>query len=182
MYDTLYEDTATASEDLSFLKPESAAARAIVYIESNSVIGGHANVNPKAVEALLEMECKAVAEGDLSTVRRSLAAQIKVLERLCDHLLDRAMAHGPSVFNYDTYLKLAFRAQSQLNRAISLLARLSAQMMGKETKEAPTPQTPSVEKTGSERTMPPAIDLGTSARLTEIGVVLREIFPEPMAV
>ena len=115
----------TAPEDVGFLTPERSAARAIAHIERNEVNGSHKWVSEDAVAKIIEAECQAVADGDMTMVRRTLAAQLRVLERLYDHLLDRAMAMGPSMMYYDTYMKLAFRAQTQLNRTVALLQRFT---------------------------------------------------------
>ena len=116
----------TDPEDVSFLTPERSAARAIAHIERNEVNGSHKWVSEDAVAKIIEVECQAVADGDMTMVRRTLAAQLRVLERLYDHLLDRAMAMGPSMMYYNTYMKLAFRAQTQLNRTVALLQRFTA--------------------------------------------------------
>ena len=67
----------------------------------------------------------------MTMVRRTIACQVRVLERLYDHLVDRAMATGASAYCYEIYLKLAFRAQSQLNRALALLERYTVLAFGK---------------------------------------------------
>ena len=130
MHTTPNADDCSSPEYLTFLRPERAAARAIAHIERNEVSGGH-QVNREAVAELLEIECKAVAEGDMTMVRRTIASQVRVLERLYDHLVDRAMATGASAYCYEIYLKLAFRAQSQLNRALALLERYTVLAFGK---------------------------------------------------
>ena len=122
---TLEELGLPSPDDVSFLTPERSAARAIAHIERNEVNGTHTWVSTDAVAKVLEVECQAVADGDMTMVRRTLAAQLRVLERLYDHLLDRAMAMGPSMMYYDTYMKLAFRAQTQLNRTVALLQRFT---------------------------------------------------------
>ena len=135
MHKILEEHGFPAPDDVTFLTPERSAARAIAHIERNELNGTHKWVSEDAVAKLLEVECQAVADGDMTMVRRTLAAQLRVLERLYDHLLDRAMAMGPSMMYYDTYMKLAFRAQTQLNRTVALLQRFTV-MDQRERKQA----------------------------------------------
>ena len=144
MHPTPEDYGAPPLEWVTGLTPERAAARAITHIETNDVVGGNRDASYEVIAELLEVECKAVANGDMAMVRRTLASQIRVLERLYDHLLDRAMANGPSMIYYNTYMKLAFRAQTQLNTTVSLLRRftLMAKEEGKKNTTATKRQTP----------------------------------------
>ena len=101
------------------LSPEKAVARSInrmIYASHDSY-----GVPDNDLASALEEQGQAIARGDLSNVRRMLASQVQLLERLADHLLRKAMASSAHFQMYEKYLRLAMRAQSLFSRTVSLL-------------------------------------------------------------
>ena len=169
------EDFAPPSPEwVSGLTPERAAARAITHIETNDVVGGNRHASYDVIAELLEVECKAVANGDMTMVRRTLASQIRVLERLYDHLLDRAMSNGPSMIYYNTYMKLAFRAQTQLNTTVSLLHRFTVMEKTEDKKETPTTKRPTPTSPLDKILTPRAANHFAPKRQTELAMASTE--------
>ena len=85
-----------------------------------------AGIGPGVVAEMLEAQGQAVANGDLAQVRRTLAAQVVMLDRMFHHLFSLAMTaqkHSHDLF--ERYLRLALKAQAQAARTSLVLRRLS---------------------------------------------------------
>ena len=116
-----YEDP--TDEYLREYSPEMAVAVALKMMEDNESYRTRTTL--KELAAIVATQCQEVADGDLSHVKRTLSCQVKMLERLVDHLFHRAMGMGPVVDVYERYLRLAMRAQAQLVRTSALLKQFN---------------------------------------------------------
>jgi len=76
------------------------------------------------VAELLDEQGQAVADGDLSLVRRTLTAQVAMLDRIFHHLFTLATVGSNTPETCSCFMRLALRAQTQSARTAAILARL----------------------------------------------------------
>jgi len=95
------------------------------------------------VAGLLEQQARAVAEGDLDHVRRTLSAQITSLDQMFHHLFTLATVGSNTPEICERFMRLAMRAQAQSARTSHILARLSprpaADQAAKQPASSPAP-------------------------------------------
>ena len=85
----------------------------------------HAFDDARTIEARLRVFTQAVENGDLSHVRRMLASQMVMLERLAHHFTLRMASYKTSPTDYERLGKLAMRAQTQLARTAMILQSMT---------------------------------------------------------
>ena len=67
----------------------------------------------------------AVEAGDLTTLKRTLAAQVTALDQIFHRLMHVAMQMETESLNvYERYMRLAYRAQTQSARTLAILNRI----------------------------------------------------------
>ena len=67
----------------------------------------------------------AVETGDLTTLKRTLAAQVTALDQIFHRLMHVAMQMETESLNvYERYMRLAYRAQTQSARTLAILNRI----------------------------------------------------------
>ena len=97
----------------------------------------HAFDDARTIEARLRVFTQAVENGDLSHVRRMLASQMVMLERLAHHFTLRMASYKTSPSDYERLGKLAMRAQTQLARTAMILQSMTNAASEKPKKPAP---------------------------------------------
>ena len=85
----------------------------------------HAFDDARTIEARLRVFTQAVENGDLSHVRRMLASQMVMLERLAHHFTLRMASYKTSPTDFERLGKLAMRAQTQLARTAMILQSMT---------------------------------------------------------
>ncbi len=93
-------------------------ARASAAVNKWPVIGG---VDIADLVVVLDKQCKAVKEGDMSNMEVMLAAQAYTLDAMFNRLLIIAK-NAEYVNNLETYLKMAFKAQAQARATIEAIS------------------------------------------------------------
>ena len=101
--------------------PEVAACRVINRAENKSGIGEQVDV-PAMLEQLRD-EAAAVNRGDLSQVEAMLTNQATALQTLFARLSEKGLA-AEYLPQYEAYMRMALRAQSQCTRTLEVLAAL----------------------------------------------------------
>ena len=96
----------------------------------------HAFDDALTIEARLRVFTQAVENGDLSHVRRMLASQMVMLERLAHHFTLRMASYKTSPTDYERLGKLAMRAQTQLARTAMILQSMTNSVAEKPKKPA----------------------------------------------
>ena len=96
----------------------------------------HTFDHPNVIAARLREFTKAVEEGDLSHVRRILASQMVMLERLFHHLMARTSHFEYSYKDYERVARLATRAQIQMARTAAILQQMTNAAMKAKKQEA----------------------------------------------
>ena len=77
------------------------------------------------VSDMLKTIGNAVEAGDLTTLKRTLAAQITALDQIFHRLMHVAMQMETESLNvYERYMRLAYRAQTQSARTLAILNRI----------------------------------------------------------
>ena len=103
------------------LEPEMAVAMTFRWMMDANA---HTLDDENTLAARLRVVTKAVEEGDLSHVRRILASQMMVLERLFHHMMAKSSFYKTDPANYERFLKLATRAQTQMARTAAILQHM----------------------------------------------------------
>ncbi len=93
-------------------------ARASAAATKWPVIGG---VDIADLVVVLDKQCKAVKEGDMSNMEVMLAAQAYTLDAMFNRLLIIAK-NAEYINNLETYLKMAFKAQAQARATIEAIS------------------------------------------------------------
>ena len=105
------------------LSPELAAA-----VSMDLIMGPHlaeAGIGTATVTQQLQAEGRAVAGGDLEHVRRTLTAQVALLDRMFHHLFQLAHIAGKQSHHlFERYLRLALKAQAQSAHTSAVIGRL----------------------------------------------------------
>ncbi len=101
--------------------PEVAACRVVNKAECKSGIGEEIDV-PALLEQLRE-EAAAVNRGDLSQVEAMLTNQATALQTLFARLSEKGLA-AEYLQQYEAYMRMALRAQSQCTRTLEVLATI----------------------------------------------------------
>ena len=96
----------------------------------------HAFDDARTIEARMRVFTQAVENGDLSHVRRMLASQMVMLERLAHHFTLRMASYKTSPTDYERLGKLAMRAQTQLARTAMILQSMTNAATTKPSKPA----------------------------------------------
>ena len=99
----------------------------------------HAFDDALTIEARLRVFTQAVENGDLSHVRRMLASQMVMLERLAHHFTLRMASYKTSPTDYERLGKLAMRAQTQLARTAMILQSMTTTNASAEKPKKPSP-------------------------------------------
>jgi len=79
------------------------------------------------VADFLQEQGQAAADGDLSVVRRTLAAQVAMLDRVFHHLFTLATVGSNTPETCSCFMRLALRAQTQSARTSAILARICSE-------------------------------------------------------
>ena len=111
----------------------------------------HAFDDARTIEARLRVFTQAVENGDLSHVRRMLASQMVMLERLAHHFTLRMASYKTSPTDYERLGKLAMRAQTQLARTAMILQSMANATTEKPSKRA-QPTTSVAPRSASTKT------------------------------
>ena len=94
----------------------------------------------RTMEARLRVFTEAVENGDLSHVRRMLASQMVMLERLAHHFTLRMASYKTAPSDYERLGKLAMRAQTQLARTAMILQSMTNKAAGEKQRAKPAPR------------------------------------------
>ena len=97
----------------------------------------HAFDHPIESARRLRVFSKAVEDGDLSQVRRILANQMVMLERLFQHFVYHMPQYRTSKQDFERFAKLALRAQNQMARTAAVLNTLTNSAAKKPKPEMP---------------------------------------------
>ena len=120
------------------LAPEKAVAKTFYYTLDHNA---HTFDPPDQIALRLREFTLAAENGDLSHVRRILANQIVMLERLFHHLMARLPCHRISPKEYDGLIKLALRTQTQIQRTSLLMKQLGQPRSAPQKEKSETPTT-----------------------------------------
>jgi len=83
-----------------------------------------AGIDLMTVADFLQEQGQAAADGDLSVVRRTLTAQVAMLDRIFHHLFTLATVGSNTPETCSCFMRLALRAQTQSARTSAILARI----------------------------------------------------------
>ena len=122
-----------------FMSPEIAVSDAIEDLQDHALHGG---VRREVTIQYLRDRGAAIQAGDMSYVKRMLAAQVTLLERLCRHLVTRA-GKSSGAEHFERYMRLALRAQTQCMRTAAIIEHL-----GKDSVPRTSPTKVGVEPSG----------------------------------
>ena len=103
-----------------YMCPEIAVSDAIDDLQDHALHGG---IRREVTIQYLRDRGAAIQAGDMSYVKRMLAAQVTLLERLFRHLVTRAGKSG-GADNYERYMRLAMRAQTQCMKTAAIIEHL----------------------------------------------------------
>ncbi len=134
------------------LSPEAAVA---LNVESLNHYGIAKGETREELVAKLYERGAAIVAGDFTMVKRMLAAQLTMLERLANYFMTRAYQLRDYPERHDRLMRMAMRAQNQLVRTTEALKKLSKQEPAKEKAKAPV----AAERPATER----GVDLDQSA-------------------
>jgi len=135
------------------LAPEMAAAQVMRQMMDHCMT--EAGIDLLTVAGVLTTQGDTAAHGDLAQARRTLSAQIAMLDRTCLYLMNCAMVaqkHSQDLF--ERYMRLALKAQAQSAQATAVLGRLSPKAARPAKPEETQPQADGVSKTAPRRPAP----------------------------
>ena len=147
---TAYDDSLKAAPPTAeemraaeyYMSPEIAVSDAIEDLRDEALHGG---VRREVTIQYLRDRGAAIQAGDMSYVKRMLAAQVTLLERLFRHLVTRA-GKSSGAEQYERYMRLAMRAQTQCIRTAAIIEHL-----GKNNVSKSSPTKVGVEHSGELR-------------------------------
>jgi hypothetical protein len=124
----------------------------------------------------LHAEGTAVAGGDLEHVRRTLTAQVALLDRMFHHLFQLAHIAGKQSHHlFERYLRLALKAQAQSAHTSAVLGKLCLEPV--RTPRAPQQRSPEKAETAA---IPSSKPTATAAASTATSPVRRPAPPCPL--
>ena len=115
-----------------YMSPEIAVSDAIEDLRDEALHGG---VRREVTIQYLRDRGAAIQAGDMSYVKRMLAAQVTLLERLFRHLVTRA-GKSSGADAYERYMRLAMRAQTQCMKTAAIIEHLGKNSPPKTSKAA----------------------------------------------
>ena len=132
---TAYDDSLKAAPPTAeemraaeyFMSPEIAVSDAIDDLQDHALHGG---IRREVTIQYLRDRGAAIQAGDMSYVKRMLAAQVTLLERLFRHLVTRA-GKSSGAEHYERYMRLAMRAQTQCMRTAAIIEHLGKHNVAK---------------------------------------------------
>ena len=110
-----------------YMSPEIAVSDAIDDLQDHALHGG---IRREVTIQYLRDRGAAIQAGDMSYVKRMLAAQVTLLERLFRHLVTRA-GKSSGAEQYERYMRLAMRAQTQCIRTAAIIEHLGKNNVSK---------------------------------------------------
>ena len=150
------------------LAPEMGAAQSIQQMMDDSM--NEAGIDLLTVAGVLKNQGTTAAEGDLAQARRTLSAQIAMLDRTCLYLFNCAMrAQNRSQDLFERYMRLALKAQAQSAHTTAVLGRLSQIAARAEKAAEPKPKAGVVPQAAAPRPAPFSRPLSLKHRLRPAG-------------
>jgi len=143
------------------LTPEMTAAESMSRIMDPCL--KEAGIDLMTVADFLQEQGQAAADGDLSVVRRTLTAQVAMLDRIFHHLFTLATVGSNTPETCSCFMRLALRAQTQSARTSAILARICGEAARATAGKQPQGQgTPAGEGSGTMKSRASRLSAATS--------------------